>query len=541
MKTVKMNNQILVLLAIAVFCSLLFALPLDATAAKKGGVLKIAIGMNPDIMDPPNSYAGSDMMIGSHIFERLVDFEYDDNSKKAAPKPGLAEKWVMSEEGKVWTFYLKKSVQFHDGTPFNAEAAKFNIERTIHPEQKTRYGGDVRAVVDNVEVVDDSTIRVRCKSPIGAFLNIMAEPCLGMMSPASVAKYGDKVGRNPTGTGPFKFAKWVSGEFVELAFNEQYWAGRPNLDGIVFRFVPDSTARVNMLQTGEVDVIFNVPVQDHERLKKTGKFDVVSWPTATILRLMLNCQVAPTNDMKVRQAIKLAIDRPGIIQSILQKNAEESKSTVAPYSGGYYPAADVVFDPKKAEKLLTEAGWVDKDKDGIREKDDKKLTLTIRAPQAGRYPMDRECLLAIQENLRTVGVDCKINTMEFAAFMGSLVVPLEKSNGDAIFVTWSSRTHAWFATYKLLYSKFWAPNGLNLSYYKNEEIDKLLDAAVPEMDLGKSYDLYKRMQIIDEEEVPAVSLWIVNETIAKKKNVRDLSCVPIPVSDVLSARKAWIE
>ena len=155
--------------------------------------------------------------------------------------------------------------------------------------------------------------------------------------------------------------------------------------------------------------------------------------------------------------------------------------------------------------------------------------------------MDRETLLVIQENLRSVGIDCRINTMEFAAFMGSLFVPLEKSNGDAIFVTWSSRTHAWFATYKLLYSKFWPPYGLNLSYYKNEEMDNLVEAAVPEMDLKKSFELYKRMQMIDEEEVPAISLLIVHESIGKKKNVHDVSCVPIPVSDVFNARKAWIE
>lgn len=541
MQTLRLHKWVGVFLSFLFFCSFLFCLSSAAIAAKKGGVLKIAIGMNPDIMDPPNSYAGSDMMIGSHIFERLVNFDYDESLKKAVPKPALAEKWEMTEGGKVWTFYLKKGIQFHDGTPCNAEAVKFNIERTIHPEQKTRYGGDVRAVVDKVEVVDNTTIKIRCKSPVGAFLNLMDEPCLGMMSPASVAKYGDKVGRNPVGTGPFKFVKWVSGEYVELVFNEHYWNGRPNLDGIVFRFVPDNTARVNMLQTAEVDVIYNVPIQDHERLKKTGKYEIISWPTATILRLMLNCQIAPTNDLKVRQAIKLAIDRPGIIQAVLQGNCKEAKSSVAPYSAGYYPAAEVIYDPKKAQQLLTQAGWVGKDKDGIREKEGKRLTLTIRAPQAGRYPMDRECLLAIQENLRSVGFDCKINTMEFAAFMGSLFVPLEKSNGDAAFVAWSSRTDAWFATYKLLYSKFWPPSGLNLSYYKNEEMDRLLQAAIPEMDGGKSYELYKRIQIIDEEEVPAISLWLMNETVAKKKNVHDLTCVPIPVADLFNAKKAWIE
>lgn len=541
MRSKKQFYLVFVLLYLLVSGILMGSMATIAVAAKQGGVLNIAIGMNPSRMDPPNSYAGSDMMIGTHIFERLVYYEFDEKKETAISKPWLAKKWEVSPDGKVWTFYLQQGVKFHDGTPFNAEAVKFNFERTIHPEKKTRYGGDLRAVVDKVEVVDDTTIKVFCKFPVAAFLHLVGQPCLGIMSPASVAKYGDKIGRNPTGTGPFKFVKWVSGELVELAVNEEYWKGRAHLDGIIFRFVPDGSARVNMLQTGEVDVVYNVPVPDHSRLKKSGKFDVISWPTGTILRLMLNCQKSPTNDLKVRQAIKLAVDRPGIIESVLQGNAKESKSPVAPYSWGYFPASEVIHDPEQAKSLLKEAGWIDTNNDGILEKNGEKLILTIRAPQAGRYPMDRECLLAIQENLRSVGFECKINTMEFAAFLGSLFVPLEKSNGDAIFVSWSSRTHAWFATYKTLLSKFWVPSGINVSYYKNEDVDKLLEAAVIEQDPQKSFEMYKQVQITAENEVPQIQLWLMNYMIAKTKNVKNLTAIPIPVSDSFNAREAWIE
>ena len=541
MRLEKRVKGVFVFLCVLAIAILMGALPLQADAAKQGGILNIAIGMNPSRMDPPNSYAGSDMMIGAHIFERLVYFEYDEKAESIIPKPWLAKTWEVSADGKMWTFHLKEGVTFHDGIPFNAEAVKFNIERTIDSEKKTRYGGDLRAVVAAVEVVDGMTIRIHCKFPVAAFLHLIGQPCLGIMSPASVAEHGDKIGRNPTGTGPFKFAKWVSGEFVELAVNRQYWKRRAHLDGIVFRFVPDSSARVNMLQTGEVDVAYNVPVPDHARLRKSGKFDVISWPTATILRLMLNCQKTATKDLKVRQAIKLAIDRPGIIEGVLRGNAKASRSAVAPYSWGYYPASDVTYDPGKAKSLLAEAGWIDSDNDGIREKGGKKLTLTIRAPQAGRYPMDRECLLAIQENLRSVGFECKINTMEFAAFLGSLFVPLEKSNGDAVFVSWSSRTHAWFATYKTLPSKFWVPRGINVSYYKNEEVDKMLDAAVVERNEQKAMAFYKRVQILTEEEVPQIQLWLMNYMIAKKKNVHNVTTVPLPTPDTFNVREAWIE
>lgn len=541
MRKIKGISLVSVTLCLLVMTLIFLGRPGPALAIKEGGVLKIGISMNPSRMDPPNSYAGSDLIIGSHIFERLVLFRYDGATKAVIAQPWLAAEWSVSADGKTWTFKLQPGVKFHDGTPFNAEAVKFNFERTMDPEKRTRYGGDLRAVVAGVEAVDETTVKIQLKFPVAAFLHLVGQPCLGMMSPASVAEHGAKVGRNPVGTGLYRFVKWVSGEYVELAPNKSHWRDKAHLDGIVFRFVPDNSARVNMLQTGEIDIASNVPVSDHTRLAKSGKYDIHSWPTATILRLMLNCQKTATRDLKVRQAIRYAIDRPGIIEGILQGNAKVSLSGVAPYSVAYYPAGEVIYDPDKARALLDEAGWKDSNGDGIRDKDGQKLTLTIRAPQAGRYPMDRECLLAIQENLRTVGIECKINTMEFAAFLGSLFVPLEKSNGDAIFVSWSSRTHAWFATYKTLPSKFWVPRGINVSYYRNEEVDKLMDAAVVELDPDKSLDLYRRVQELAEHDVPQIQLWLMNFMIAARKGVHDLTMRPIPVSDVFSARYAWLD
>ncbi|MBW2086564.1 MAG: hypothetical protein JRI54_11150, partial [Deltaproteobacteria bacterium] len=290
MKSLWKSKSVFVLfIALILFC-LAICVPHSVQAAKQGGIVEIAFGMNPNRMDPPNSYGGSDMMIGCHIFERLIYFHYDENTKKTTPKPSLAKRWELSGDGKVWTFYLRKGIKFHDGTLFNAEAVKFNIERTASDKPRTRYGADLRAAIDRVEVVDDSTIKIYCKSVNPTLIHHIAQPCLGIMSPASVEKYGTKIGRHPTGTGPFKFVKWVPGERVELEVNKEYWKGRANLDGVVFLFVPDDNARINMVQTGEIDIAYNVPVQDHARLRKNKNLDIITWPTATILRFYMNCQ-----------------------------------------------------------------------------------------------------------------------------------------------------------------------------------------------------------------------------------------------------------
>ena len=431
-------------------------------------------------------------------------------------------------------------MKFHDGTPFNAEAVKFNIERTLKEKPRTRYG-ELRGIAERVEIADDYTVKIHCSKVLGHFLHLIGQSTSMIVSPASVEKHGDKVGRNPTGTGPFKFVKWVAGERVELEANKEYWKKGGNLDGIVFRFVVDNNARINMLQTGQLDVAYNIPVQDHERLEKTGKIDIVKWPTATILRLWLNCQAPPTNELKVRQAMKLGIDRPGIISAIHRGNAKISKSGVAPFSWGYYPAAEVEYSPDKAKKLLTEAGWVDANGDGIREKGGKNLSLMIRAPQAGRYPMDRESLLAIQENLRNIGFEIKITFMEFAAWLNSLYTPVEKQDGSTVLCSYSSRTHAYFPIHRALHSAMWVPKGGNFSFYKNPEMDKLLDAALVELDPEKSFELYKKIQILAEEGVARISLWIMQYAVAKGKHVHDLAFNPIPVYDTFNAREAWME
>jgi len=541
MFTKKSQTGLFFVLLVSMLFVLQFGFPSSSLAVKQGGVLKIALGMGPNKIDPPNSYGGTDMMIGCHVFEKLVAFEYDEKAKGTVPRPVLAERWKKSEDGKIWTFYLKKGVKFHDGTAFNAEAVKFIMDRTVADKPRTLYGRDLRYVVDHTETVDEYTVAIHCKKVTSTFLHLIGQPCFNILSPASLKKYGNKVGRHPTGTGPFKFVKWVPGEYVELAANKEYRGGRPNLDGIIWRFVPDNSARMNMLQTGEIDVAYNVPIPDHERLIKTGKIDIVTWPTATILRFYMDCAYTPTDEVKVRQAIKLAIDTKAIVRDILEGKGNAADSAVAPYSWGFYNADPATYDPEKAKTLLTEAGWIDKDGDGIRKKGDKKLTLTIYAPQPGRYPMDRECVLAIQEFLREVGFDCKVRFMEFAAFLKALYKTKDQTTGGAYFVSWSSRTDAWFVLYSKFHSSYWYPDKKHTTFYRNTAYDKLLDKAALTLDNQKRFELYKKAQEILAVETPTLHLWVMHYMLAKRKYVHGLVYKPIPVNDTLHAREAWIE
>ena len=520
-----------------VFCCLI---GLTSTGmAKEGGVLKVAIGMNPMRLDPPNATGASDMIINSHIFERLIQVQFNDRTKSRDYIPVLAERWQASPDKKVWTFFLRRGVKFHDGTPFNAEAVKVNVERLIGP-QPQMMSRDYTMLLDRVEVVNDLTIRFHCKVAAAPFLDLIEQSYLAIVSPAALQKFGKEIHQHPVGTGPYKFTEWAVGQKVVMGANKEYWKGPPKLDGIEILFVPDDMARANMLQTGEVQVAYNLPIQLIDKLREGDKIKVISYPTAELLFLVINCQVIPTNDLRVRQAIKMAIDRKNIIKSILKGNGLVGDSQVSEFSFGRYSADPVLFDPKAAEQLLTEAGWIDSDGDGIREKAGKKLTLNIRSP-SGRYPMDQTVVEAIQTQLRSVGFDAKVILMEFGAFIGSIYRPVDKATGDSFMVSWSSRSDAWFALHKTSHSSMWMPVGSNANYYKNEEVDSLLDKAFVEMNPDKRWALYKQVQIILHRDTPSLPLWFMNSIVGLRKNVNGVTMVPIPVSDQFTVKDAWME
>ena len=511
----------------------------SSMAVTTGGVLKVAVGGQANRMDPPNSAGDVDITIMDNIFETLVYYHYDEMSKAAEPKPLLAEKWEKSPDGMVWTFHLKKGVKFHDGTPFDAAAVKYNFDRITGG---ATYGRDLKEAVDHTEVVDDHTFKVYLKSSAPIFLNILGTPYVQMVSPTAAEKYGDKIGSHPVGTGPFVFSKWVSGDYAEVKANDEYWGGRPHLDGILFRFVEDNNARISMLQTGEIDLAYNIPVPDHERLQKSDKIDVKSWPTALITRIFIHCSVPPFDDTRVRRAMKYAIDTEAIVSDILKGNGKAPASPAVENSWGYYPADPPTYDPEKAKELLKEAGWVDKDGDGIREKEGKNLVFTVNCTPPGRGQMRQEIVLAIQQYLRQVGFDCKVVFENFGSLIARGLCPIDKAKEGGFILNWSSKSDAWFILSTWYHSGRWYPDKKHLTHYRNVEFDKLLDQAAVEVDNQKRFEFYKQAQIILAHDTPIINLSVDYNTLAKRKYVKGVKYVPIPVQDsFLYIREVWLD
>jgi ABC-type transport system substrate-binding protein len=518
-------------IGIAILSLALLLFPLDCLAQKKGGILKIGYGMTAVKMDPHLASGSGDIYIDAQIFERLIYYRWNEKTKQAEPIPWLATKWEVTPDKMTWTFYLRKGVEFTDGTSFDAEAVKFNFERLLGPPAGP-FTNTYLPLIKNVEVVDKYTVKVNLKVPAVPVESFFVQSYIGMMSPASVKEWGDKVGAHPTGTGPYKLKEWLQGEKVVLEANNKYWGGRPNLDQIEYIFVPESSARMNMLKSGQVDMAFNLDITDLETVLQEKKFNVVEYPTTELLSLTLNNVSKPTNDMAVRQAIKLAIDSKGIVEKILKGHAAVADSPVAPVIWGSHPSEPLIWDPEKAKKILTDAGWIP-GKEGVREKSGERLTLKVRYP-TGRYAMCDEVVAVIQNQLNNAGFECISEKMGFGAWITAALLPLEKTTGDSFIISLPGKEDAHWVLSRMTAK---SPT----SFYQNKSVHKMIDEQFVEWDKAKRKELLKQIQIVATREAYCINLYFSNYNIVFKKNVHGVEATKVPVSDSFNVLKVWME
>jgi len=497
---------ILVVISVLLFC------PAFSLAQGSGGTVTYAAGADPDSLDPANAESNPSEAVNRMMYENLARFD-----EKLRIVPGLATEWKQSKDGLTWTFNLRKGVKFHDGTPFNAEAVKVFIERMIGPEKPSR-AGLYTPFVNTVDVVDEFTVRINLKAPFAFFLNNLAHSASGIISPAALKAYGKDISRRAVGTGPFKFVEWVHGDHLTMVRNDEYWGGKPRLDKITVKTVKEDSARVMMLQSGDAQLIVRIPSEDIPRLEKDPNIKLDSTETLRVLYLGFNCAKKPFTDIRVRQAISYAIDKESIVKNIYQGRALVASGMVAPLTTGYFPVKGYSCDPEKAKKLLAEAGFP------------KGLKAKLWSPQ-GRYPKDFEMAQAIQQQLKKVGVDCTLDTMEWAAYLAALRKPIETNESEIFLLGWApSTSEARWILYPLFTTEQWIPKGNNRSFYSNKEFDELVDkfaraTTKPEMD-----KYLKAAQEILVKEAPSIPILVTKETIGYSKKLHGVINSPLELT-----------
>jgi len=494
-------------------------IPILMFSVRYGGTLVYVMGVDAVTLLPGNMTDNPSEMVCRHIFEGLVEFD-----EKLNINPALAERWEISKDGTVYTFYLRKGVKFQDGTPFNAYAVKKYFEYVLtHDLKRTKL---YEPYIKEIKVIDDYTVQFVLKHPFGPFLNYLAHGAGLIVSPKAIDEYGDDpgvLGKHPVGTGPFKLAEWKKGEKIVLVKNENYWQkGKPYLDKIVFRVIPEAVTRALQLQAGDAHLALKIPPVFVEKLKKDPRIDVVIGPSLRVLYIGMNTQKKPFDDVRIRRALNYAIDKETLCKTIMGGLAKPADSPLAPAIWGYYSTGKYPYDPEKAKKLLAEAGYPN------------GFEAELATPK-GRYLQDYETAVAVQAQLAKVGVKVKVVPMEWATYLAYVNVKNPDKRYQMFLLGWAPSTGEADWVLRPLFS---TGSISNRALYSNPEVDELIVKASREVDPEKRKELYKILQEKIVDDAPWIFLYVLDQVYAKSKKVKGDVALPI---EIVLVKDAWLE
>lgn len=480
--------------AVAACLALLCLSAAPVLAQTPPNVLVVGQVAEPRSLDPHAVTAVNDFRILMNVYDGLV--RYQDGTLEV--EPALAESWNISDDGLTYTFRLREGVRFHDGSPLDAEAVKFNFDRMLDEDHPYHDTGPFPlsfffSAIDSVSAVDSHTVEFRLAEPYAPFLSNLAYPTGLIVSPAAVAAHGAEFGRNPSGTGPFRFVEWISNSRVVIARDDAHWDGAPALEAVVYRPIVDANTRVAEMLSGGIDLMVEVPPDNLAGFAGDSGFQVHEQAGPHLWFLILNLREGPFTDPRMRQAVNYAIDKQSLVQDVLQGTAEVAAGPTPPaFAWAYNEALEPYpYDPDRARDLIEESGH-------------QGAELTFYVTEGGSGMLDPGPMgAAIQADLARVGLDVRIETYEWNTFLGK-VNPGLGGEADMAQMAWMTNDPDTLP-YLALRTEAWPEQGgFNSGYYSNPEVDRLLEAARRATDQDERARLYKAMQEIVHEDAPWV-------------------------------------
>jgi peptide/nickel transport system substrate-binding protein len=420
-----------------------------------------------------------------HIYDRLLDRD----AKTFKPKPMLATDWKIVNDT-TWEFKLRRGVKFHNGEPFTAASVKATIDYALDPASKSHFATAAYwGLVKEVQVVDDYTVRFVTKQPWPNLVDsasltnslIMPAKALKELGPAKLAE-------KPIGTGPFKFVEWRRDERLVLERNPDYWQGPADVSRVTFRFIPEFSARMAALLSGEIDIMKDVPPHAVEAVEKSGRARLKATVSSRINYLALvNLKPGPMQDVRVRRAMNHAVDVDELIKQVLKGRATRMCGPLSPANVDYAPVECYKHDPARAQALFKEAGV-----------DPKALSLTLDTP-SGRYPLDKDVSLAIAAQLQRLGIKTNVVVNEWGTHLDKIK---NRNTGDLFFLGWGPALHGQGTMQPL----FLADQTYS-SYGNNKTLDDKIARAQTLLDPKARAEAYAELQRLLHDEAPWVFLW----------------------------------
>ncbi len=461
-------------------------------------------------LDPANLRTTLDDALAREIYSGLV--RYAGNSF-AEVEPDLATEWTISEDGTVYTFTLRQGVQWHHGFgEVTANDVKFSFDRLKDPEVASLHAADA-AIIDQVEVVDDYTVRITLTQRFPAFLTEFLAYRPGyVVSEAAVGERGALFATNPVGSGPFVWTEWVQNSHIVLRANDDYWLDTGRLCTVRVVIIPEDSLFEIALEAGQVDIGYVINAEVQQSLMANQNLKVVTAPAPQTMFLQLNSDFEPLSDPRVRQALWYAIDKDALVAFVLNGLGQPSDTMVNPYVFGFLDEQAYAYDPDRARQLLAEAGYPN----GF------SATIMVRPHQN-----EAQQGTALQAMWRQVGVNVDI------------VGPLENAqaferyrNGEFEIGTLAFMRLGPDQIFRPLLHSSSIPF-LNSSRYSNPEMDRMIDEAQSEMDEAARWGLYEEIQRLVHADAPLIPLYQPLLVLAMRPNIEGAT---IPGTQALSFR-----
>lgn len=441
------------------------------TAGGYKNTLTWAQGADVTSLDPHQGKETPAVQVNTQIFDTLVTVDPETNEVV----PQIAESWEQTDD-QTYVFKIREGIKFHDGSDLTAEDVKFSLDRA-------RNSAAVSYIVNFIEEVtvdDDHTVTVKTTAPYAPTLRNLAIPFAAIVPKAVVEADENAFIQNPVGSGPYKFVEWNHGDHVTLKAFDDYYAGKPETENLIMKVIPETSQRTIALETGEVDLAYDLAVNDIPKVNSDDKLTVYEIPSLTCWYVSMNMNKKPFDNPKVREAMSMAIDRQTIIDTINAGSGQTADAIIAPAVFGYYSTGVKEYNPTKAKELLAEAGYPN----GF------STTLWVNDNQS-RIEMCQ----AMQAMLLEVGVQCNLEVLEFGSFISRTTA----GDHDLAYFGWTTSSGDADYSYDSLEHSTQQGAAGNRSFLADPDVDKLIEEARSNTNEEERKELYKELAIkLDE-------------------------------------------
>lgn len=467
-----------------------------------------SLGLDPAVLTDHDS-----LKVTVNIYDNLVKYDRDGVSIA----PALAESWNMSENGLIWQFKIRKGVFFHDGTPLNAQAIAFNFNRWMDESSVYHTGyfsywnmsfGGFPGIVQQVTALSDEVLEIRLREPYAPFLSILTMPAFGIASPDAIMTFNENLRQHPVGTGPFIFQSWSDDNTITLKRNDNYWGDKGKVDKVTFKTIPDEKERIEALKSGKVHIVDLLTKDEMEAVERNKDISLIGRPYFNIGYLSMNMNNDYFKLREVRQAIGHLLDRDRMMIEAFDELSKSANSFLPPVIWGHNETIKALnYDVNKAKKML----------DSVELSDGFKLELLVMDSPRKYFPKPIELAEYIRDSLdkANIYVDISIEPWE------EVIRRRNKGDYDMILAGWNGDI---LDPDNFLYTIFASENlrqGLsnNYSYYRDPQVDFLLNQARQATDQDFRSSLYREVQELIHKDTPAIPLVHTMTFIGVEKNV----------------------